>query len=421
VRLFAFLVAVVPLVSCASCVSSALPDGAQVSCESEAGCPPDYKCAGPLRRCVFDTGDDRPPGLVGTPEVSPKSGRAETKFAITVVADEPLGRPPVVTALGGGRGGDAPDAVASIELPPFRRLSDFEGDGGDRRTYRFEYEAQGNEPEGVAVVIVALVDEIGLESELTTDSFVLDFAAPKVIASSVVDGALARVGTRVVVSLSFSELLLGAEAPNIFLPDIFPETEPLFFAPSSPPLDELTELFEYVVTGSEIEGRRAVHASLVDAAGNQGDGVLGGGGGAVELPLVITLDFTAPQPGNAVMDITPHAENELITSAIDFNELLREEVFVGGDVGIDRAPTVRAILRGGDPEIDVVFLDVTHTRPTDFEDVEYTRLILQHRVRTCEFDGIYDIVLDNVVDIAGNEVDDVRGPWLFELSDVACK
>jgi hypothetical protein len=421
VRSSVFLVCCAAAISLHGCVSSALPDGAQISCESKAGCPPDYICAAVLHRCVFDTKDETPPGLEGTPEVSPKAGNADTTFSITIVADEALGRPPVVTARGGGRGGDSSDDVTSIELPPFRRLSDFDGDDGDRRTYRFEYAAQGNEPEGVAVIIVGLVDESGKESELTTDSFVLDFAAPRVIASSVESGALARAGTEVIVSLSFSESLIDAEDPIVFFPALFPETELLFLAPTNPPLDELTELFAYVVTGTEIEGPRALHASLVDAAGNQQGVAPGTGGGAVELPLVVTFDFTAPQPGNSVMDTTPHADNELITSSIDFNELLRDQIVVGGDVGIDGAPTVRAVLRGGDPDIDVVFLDATHTHPTDFIDVPYTRLILQHRVRPCDLNGIYDIVLDNVVDIAGNEADDVRGPWFFELRDVACK
>ncbi len=403
-----------------ACVNDDLPDGAQISCESNAGCPaPDYICAGPLKRCVRRTDDETPPGLAVAPEMLPKAGGTDTTFAVTIVANEPLGRPPIVNAIGGGDSDDV-DGSFSIELPAFHRLSEFEGDGGDRRTYRFEYEAQGNEPEGVAVVRVGLVDEIGLESQLSTDAFLLDFTAPSVIAMGIVSGELATAATSIVVSLSFSERL-GDSAPLIFFPAVFPDTGILELVPTSPPVDDLTEEFQYVATGNEAEGPRAVHVQLVDAAGNRGGGGGLGGGGAVELPLVVTFDFTPPQPGNSVMDTTPHAENELITSSIDFNELLLDQVFVGGDIGFDGAPTVRAVLRGGDPEVDVVFLDVTHTRPSDFFVDEYTRLILQFRVRGCERDGIYDIVLDNVTDRAGNEADDVRGPWLFELADVACE
>lgn len=371
-----------------------------------------------------DTNDDDPPGLDGSPEVSPKVGTKDTTFRITIVADEPLGRPPTVVASGGRSAladGEGEADVAAIALPPFHLLSAVEGDGGDRRTFRYEYTAAGNEPEGVAVIGVELVDESGQVAQLTTDSFALDFVAPEVIESALLAGALAREGTLVSVSLTFSELLAGDVEPNVFFPEVFPETEPLVLLPRSPPMDEQTELFDYVVTGNEVEGPRPVHVFLVDRAGNDNFVEEGGGGGAVELPLSVTFDFTPPQPGNSGIDTTPHGANELITTSIDFDEVLADTVFVGGDVGFEGAPLVRAFLRGGDPAIDFVVLDVTHARATDDFSDEYTRLILHHRVRACDLEGIYDIVLDNVIDLAGNEADDVRGPWQFELADVVCE
>jgi hypothetical protein len=397
----------------AGCINPALPPGAVVTCESNAGCPPGTICGGPLERCVPDVDDDIRPAFADAPVVTPKFGRAGTTFAITIKASEPLGQPPVVVARAGA---NTDEDGAGFALPPFDLdAGDEEGEDGDRRSYRFTYTASGDEPQGIAIIRVELVDESGNPAELTADSFVLDFVKPDVLESTLLGNPIVREGVPVEVQLTFTEPL--SIEPRIFFPDIFPEPSDLVLVPRDPPIDDLIEIFVYTPLGSELEGTRVLHALLVDEAGNQIGGVEGAGAGAKELPLVVTLDFTAPQPLAVVMDTTPHGANELITSAIEFDELLASEVVVDGDVGTDRVPHARAVLRGGDPAIDYLDLDLFHN--VDFIEGN-TTIILQLRVRECTTEGTYTVVLDDVIDVAGNEADGVTGDWQMFLSGVAC-
>lgn len=390
----------------ASCIDPTLPEGAQVSCESELGCPPGMECATALGRCVVESQDKDPPSLASdavlTP--SPAIGKEDTEFTLEITATDPLGRVPEVVPVVGASG-DSP----GVRLPPFVLESPEDGEDGERRTYRFSYVVAGVEPNGVATIIVTLVDEVGNSADVSAGTFTIDLVRPRVLASELLAGRFAKADTLVDVSISFDEDIADA---FVFIRGDFPGENHSFTYRDG-------DVYTYRVTGQESEGLKPILVVAVDAAGNFGAGGEAGDG-AIELPLAFELDFTPPQVTGSGFDPTPAGANDLIEVTIEFTERLVDTIDVPAPIVTDRVPYANAVLRGGDPTLDVISMDVRHDVVT-VDGVERTVLSLQHRVRDCDVNGTYDVVLDRVIDRAGNEVNGVRDGWQIVIAGLVCE
>ena len=391
------------------CIDPTLPPGAQISCDSNAGCPPQMQCANALNRCVGASNDVEAPTLENDATPSPTLGKEGTTFTVELVASEKLGAPPVVVATVG-------DNASGARLPPFELDSPEDGERGDRRTYRLHYKASGFEPNGVASLTATLIDEVGNARDVAAGAFELDLSPPILVASRVLEGEFATVGTTIDIEVLFTEEP-GPET-LIFMRD-FTQSSVFFFTPTT---TDRTR-WEYVVTGEEGDGAHPIFAVPFDAAGNRGGNQAEEGQeigfGTMELGAV-ELDFTAPLVVGAGVDGSVQGPNDLMTLGIHFDERLRSERILDDDITTEAIPFATAVLRGGDPVNDAIVLEVRHAIERDFDTGgEYTVLTIEHRVRECDTEGTFDVVLDGVVDVAGNEISGVTDEaWAFRVDGV---
>ncbi len=125
-----------------------LPPGAQISCVSDADCPPLYICRSGVQRCYNTEGDNQPPALVNGEVVLDKK-KLSTGQTVTMrfASTKPLGSAPTLEIF--WRGAAPEDRVAQLvsEEPDAR--------------YVFSYTSTGGESEGEASLRITLVDELG--------------------------------------------------------------------------------------------------------------------------------------------------------------------------------------------------------------------------------------------------------------------
>lgn len=150
----------------AGCFPAEPPEDLQIACKEDSDCPARYVCSKIAGRCYPSDiiEQDKPPKLVGTPDIEPKTARAGVTLTVTLAANEPLLNDPVVTLNG-------------------RRLAvDETGTARANLAYRFAYKVAGagTEPEGVAVpVTIELLDVKGNPSgKLPGGDAWFDFTPP---------------------------------------------------------------------------------------------------------------------------------------------------------------------------------------------------------------------------------------------------
>lgn len=359
----------------AGCADATLPAGALITCASDAGCPPGTRCAQALGRCVEVNGDGDAPFLLDAPAPVPAVGNRDTTFRLDLVANEPLGRPPEVTAHIGG-----------IDLPPFTLVEASD----DRRSHRFTYVATGDEPPEVATVEALLVDERGnVAAGLAAGTLSLDFTSPGLAGDVIPNVAYACANTAIDVPVALTEPLIAIPTVTLVpLDDALSAALVLFPTGATS--------FRYRVAGDEAPGRYSVRIASQDIAGNAA---------TIEVPsAIVTLDFLPPSPAAAVIESTALGDNDTLFFSLHFNEGIQEQDNDGGLI-----PTAIASLRGGDPLVDILELDTANH--IDVDSVQFTR-----RIRDCDPPGTYDVTVDAIFDFAGNQATAQTDPiWHFVI------
>src|SRR4051812_12997012 len=120
------------------------PDGAQITCESDADCPAGRTCRASIHRCVAPGGDQEPPAIVpGSAQVQPAAAGVGREVSVQFSVTEPLALDPEVHLQ-----------LASGDRTLVKRAVE-----GSHYTYVFV--ADGTEGEGIRSLVATLTDASG--------------------------------------------------------------------------------------------------------------------------------------------------------------------------------------------------------------------------------------------------------------------
>jgi hypothetical protein len=354
----------------------------------ERACPPsihacvEITCSQEMRRCLTtahhdlcasppgggDSGDVsycdvamgclagrlEPPGIVGEPVVTPPLGMLGTVFRLGFQASEPLAADPVVLVDVGGR-----------------RVGLLVDEGRTSRRehlYGYTYTADGSEQQGRRALTVDLVDLAGnAVTGLSAGGFTLDFTPPWVVGQGVLDTAFLKAGAVAHLDLTLSEATAGNPRLRMGLLTTRPEDATREWAWEQ--ADGTRHQFTYQALGTEEEGAHALWLDAVDVAGNRGTWTQVG---------KVVLDFTPPRAVGAATVLPPVAA----VGRTVVVEVHLAEAIVG-------SPTLAGV--AGSARLPFSSGDNTGQRLSFFHVVEEGQ------------DGTYDLLLELLVDAAGNQ------------------
>ncbi|MFO0582268.1 MAG: hypothetical protein U0229_08355 [Anaeromyxobacter sp.] len=255
-----------------------LPEGARVSCASDADCPDGYVCRQNQGRCFRAGGDVTAPGLVGSPVVTPERvGATTSKVTVAFTTTEALGGDSAATLTFAGSGETLALAIAEK----------------DAATHAYEatyVPKPASDPEGVADFVATLSDVTGnLAPASRSNAVVFDFTPPGILqdasnepvvsvtltppaTSPVRDVTAATVGTGVRVGFATTEFVVasGAGAPVVTLGS---GAAAVTFAQVSG--NGLSFVYEATLAAGLPDGAAPLSVRLTDLAGNFADASLG--------------------------------------------------------------------------------------------------------------------------------------------------
>jgi hypothetical protein len=317
----------------------------------DGGSPEGFYCDVALG-CL--AGRPEAPRLVGEPEVSPSIGKLGTVFRVTFTVSEPLAADPVVRVDVGGR-----------------RIALLIDEGRTQRfehRYGYTYTADGSEQQGRRVLDVDLVDLSGnAVTGLSAGGFTLDFTPPAVVGEPSLDNDVLMTGATSRLELTLSEPTAEPPEVRMGLLGTRPEDAASPWAWSDGG-DLARHRFTYVALGTETEGAHLLWWHATDQAGNHRAWTRVG---------QVALDFTAPGVDGSATVLPPIAT-------------------VGRTVVIDVPLT--------EPIVSSPTLTATDgSRVLAFSPGDNTgrRLSFYHVVEEGE-DGVYPLLLEGLVDEAGN-------------------
>jgi len=262
---------------CACTADLEIPDGARVSCASDADCPGGYVCRQNQGRCFKAGGDVTPPGIVGTIAVSPQRvGAATAAVTVSFTTTEALG-------------GDTAASLAfdgGTKLPLAIAVKD-----AATHAYELTYApSPAQDPEGQAYLVATLSDETGnLVDVPATPAAVFDFTPPALA----LDNGGKPVAAIALTPPASSPLRdVGAATVGTKLRVEFATTEPAFEAGGQAPVvklgagasavtlaqvsgNGLSFVYDTTVAAGLPAGPAPVTARITDLAGNAADVALG--------------------------------------------------------------------------------------------------------------------------------------------------
>lgn len=269
----------------------ALPDGAQIACQTNDDCPAQMTCRPALGRCIAANADRQPPSLVGTPSIEPPVARARVRVTVTLTTSEPLAGVPAL---------EAGDTGATATFMLITRSS-------AEKRYSFAYTPTGKEAEGPVELRLAASDELGNTATLAFTGLTFDFTAPAsdALVWSVPDGRAVASGADIITFTMGTEADASLVAARVLGLD------------GSKQLDVTSAtLTSGVVSGSfstaSLPGIEGVQVEVVlrDTAGNETPE-----GALRSAPLII--DRAAPTGGTITFDVatTSTQVNDLVLRA----------------------------------------------------------------------------------------------------------
>jgi hypothetical protein len=240
-----------------------IPLGAQIPCGANGECPEGTVCQTSVNLCVSTENlGSEPPALAEPATVTPTYGNTQTQFTVSFDSTKALIRPPDVWA-------ELRDRKLTLTL-------DTAQSSGNH--YVFHYQPVDGDPEGVALLFVKLVDQVGNVADgLSAGTLVIDLTAPQVIFPKVdylpldtnrlgSDVTAAGVGTRIRVKVTASEPLDPTSEPSLSATN---GVQSLDFTTVA--VDETGAEFEVTVPSGQSDAPSVYVPSLSgwkDAAGN---------------------------------------------------------------------------------------------------------------------------------------------------------
>jgi len=329
--------AAVVVAALSACIDPTIPDGALISCQSDAECPAGFVCQDGRGRCVAQQAlDETAPALVGVPVLDPERGTTGTTFTLSFDVNEALLSDPVVVVDIGGA-----DAVFAV---------DAEASDTAALHHVFTYTATGAEaPDRPSPVRITLTDRSeNLAADLAGGVIVFDFSAPAFLGAPVIFDASSPQDPPVAASFFGPDATIGVTfqtTEGLAVGGATVEMVPL--AGGIPVVldhqDGTDQLFFHPMSEDDVDGDYIVEARLTDASGNISDALAIG---------LITLDLTPPaiQSGASVRtvpDVSVRGDALLDVRAASVIEV----VFITSEP-LGSAP--RVFVRCGDVEVDMV-------------------------------------------------------------------
>jgi hypothetical protein len=324
-----------------------VPEGVRLSCVSAADCPDGFACVEDLGECVRRAGATV--DVAGAPAVDPEVAKVGTTVRVSFTVEGELLRD------------SEPEVTIDIGAS---RTARFERESADGSSYVFAYTPDGSETEGERSISALLRAADDTPAQVTLGSVVLDFSPPRL------EGVVTASHTHA-----------SASTPVTFT---FALTEPV----PSPPAIELTDAAGADATADDAtadadawsvavgtadadDGAWNVRARATDAAGNEALLALG----------AVVIDRVAPSVVGFETADAPLSAFQEIGAVITLDEPWAE---VSGAVARTAAGAEIALTPAG---AGVTLSAFGLTSPGD--------------------DGVYEIEIASIVDVAGNTTTDV--------------
>jgi len=358
--LTSFFTALLVVASTTACWDLPIPPGARIGCVDDAECPEGFECREALGLCVELRPDDADAPTITSSSIAPAAARIGTTVTARLETNEPLLQNPVVSLIGAA-GPRAFDVVTA----------DADGEG---RRYTASIVVNAADGDGAHDIRAQLVDVVGnVADDALLGRIDNDFTAP-VVAELIVAPAAANADVDVVVTVRTDEAI--ADASTVALVPVGDEAARVF-AIDPVGADPLVRTFRLRTDRAvDVEGDRAVTATVVDDAGNSVD----------KTSSDLRLDFTAPAiVGDASIGRAVVTAGQVATIALQADEAVAAAVV--SLVPVDAA---------GDDIVDGVALSLTLDARAGRD------LQLRREIAATDVEGRYRVAVDRLVDLAGN-------------------
>jgi hypothetical protein len=357
-----------------SCFDPTVPDGAKLTCASDAECPSGFVCADARGVCVLQAAlDETAPALDGAPILDPERGGLGEVFRLSFTVSEPLLEDPVVTVdIGQG----------SAEFVVDDDVTD-----RDALSYGYVYEASGAEVNGEpSPVTIRLVDASENPSaDLSGGVITFDFTPPSFQGAVTISAELLGPGDALAVTFQATEPLAAAVLRLVPLTVTGGDDVVLLELDEVGPGEHV-----YLVQGDEADGDYLLEGTLTDESGNIAENLFAGR---------VTIDVTAPlaQAGANVrrVDLVGLLGDDRGDARVDLNDGALLQVTFAASEPLAQDPAARLTCPGGSVAGERIG-DVT------------SPIVFVHRFRVDASlgEGACDVRAD-LVDFAGNESLDV--------------
>lgn len=346
--------------SATACWDLPIPPGARIGCVDDEECPEGFECREALGLCVELRPDDAVAPTIASSSIDPAVARIGTTVTARFETNEPLLQSPVVSLVGAA-GPRLFDVVTA----------DADGEG---RRYTASIVVNAADGDGAHDIRAQLIDVVGnVADDALLGRIDNDFTAP-VVAELLVAPAAANADVDVVVTVRTDEPI--ADASTVALVPVADEAVRVFSL-DAVGADPLVRTFRLRTDAAvDVEGDRAVTATVVDNAGNSVD----------KTSSDLRLDFTAPAiVGDASIGRAVVTAGQVATIALQADEAVTAAVVslvpVDGD---------------GDDIIDGVPLSLTLDARAGRD------LQLRREIDATDAEGRYRVAVDRLVDLAGN-------------------
>ncbi|HEY3451656.1 MAG TPA: hypothetical protein VGK67_35185 [Myxococcales bacterium] len=335
----------------------ALPEGAALTCESDADCPTPSTCNALVHRCVR-AGENTPPAvLLETVKISPSGPiAAGVQVTISFQTSVPLVVTPELRLASAGAG---PSAFALVKAV-------------SAKSFEFQRTATGAEPEETVSILATLIDEYGNTAvDLAIGTVRFDFTLPRLVSYSPTSHSSLKAAAGFDLALTTSEALKAP--PTVQWKD----------GPAIPCTSAGTEngyACPYLTAGAETEGPAAIQVSMTDPAGNAATRLLEG---------LADFDFQAPS--------------------------IEESALTPPTAKVRPGTPVTLVLRTNEPIGRQPAAALVRVGPGSPAKLDWTAGTLADRNAAFSLvpqdgqDGTYDIVLSGLEDRAGNLAGDASG------------
>ena len=262
------------------------PDGASITCASDADCPSGWFCKVAIQTCSRSHEVGLSPTLASAAVITPLVASAGAVVTVTFRTSVTLFSDPVV----------------ELVMPASARIG-FLKQSVDGQNYTYSLVISPTAAEGIRQVVATLVGRDGAEAKDVALGSVTVDRTPPAITRIDVEPPVARAGQEVAVAVTIGEVL--AVAPTAQLGGVN------LASPTTDPTGRVWT-FRSTVSGSETPGAIPVRAQAVDAAGNFAEG-----------SAAVILDFTPPAlAGPAEIPVAAVREGQAAVVRLAFSEPL---------------------------------------------------------------------------------------------------